>query len=316
MATTYTTIWRLAQLEPLDPTTSGSWGTIQEATMQLMEQGSVGITPIDLTGETAVTLTTANNAPDQARLSTLNFTGALTGACTVTIPNIARWGWVVNNTTGGENVVLQTSGPSATLTVPPGQMYVWQCDGSNNVTAPVFGSAGTFTVESGGLVVLAGGVTVGSGTAAIGATANNGVSLTGTAGNDAPSAGQVGEFISSQILRSAAIACGSNVAGTVTSISLTAGDWDVWGSVGLDVTGNASLSQGWISTVANVIPPNPNAGAQAAIAFAAASMTGTLLPVGQRVLNLAGTTTVYLGIEATFTGNGTCYGFIGARRRR
>ncbi len=129
MPTTYSAIWRSAQLVSLDPAVRSVWGPIVDEWPVLAEQGAVGNTPIPLTG-TAVSLTTANNAPDQARLAMWNFTGALTANCTVTIPPIARVGYATNNTTGSHNVIL-TTGSGTTLTLAPGLSYMWTCDGTN-----------------------------------------------------------------------------------------------------------------------------------------------------------------------------------------
>jgi hypothetical protein len=130
MATTYTQIWRLAVMQPGDPNVKNSWGTIQDSTMPLMEQGAVGNTPISIAALTSYTLSTADNAADQGRLALYNFIGAITGDCTVTIPAVARIGWVTNSTTGTHNVIL-TTGSGTSLTVAPGFTYFWTCDGTN-----------------------------------------------------------------------------------------------------------------------------------------------------------------------------------------
>lgn len=133
MATTYTSIFRLAILQTGDPATNNTWGVVQDATMPLIEQGAVGTTPVNIAGLTTYSLTTANNATDQARYLVQQYAGALTGACTVTIPNLAKVGWAQNNTTGGFNVILSAGGTTATIP-PDGQWYMFAGDGSANIT--------------------------------------------------------------------------------------------------------------------------------------------------------------------------------------
>lgn len=136
--TTFTTLWRLAVITPFDPAVKDSWGPIQDATMPLMEQGAVGLTSVNIAGLTSVSLTTANNATDQARYLVQNYTGALSGDCTVTVPNLQRIGWAQNSTTGGFNVILSAGGTTVTLP-PDGVMRLYVSDGATNITLPPVG---------------------------------------------------------------------------------------------------------------------------------------------------------------------------------
>ncbi len=145
--------------------------------------------------------------------------------------------------------------------------------------------------------------------------------IVGTTTNDNAGAGKVGEFIESEVLVGAAVSLTSTVSKDITTISLTAGDWDVSGAVAL-TTNAATITQvvsGWITTTANTQPTTPNKGAivvtepQASAGFG----SGYATPVGTIRLSLSGTTTVSLGINANFsinTANG--YGYIRARRMR
>src|SRR5216684_1358028 len=62
----------------------------------------------------------------------------------------------------------------------------------------------------------------------------------GTATNDNAAAGKVGEYISSTIATGSSVTLTTNTTANVTSISLTAGDWDVTGAV--DFTFGATTS--------------------------------------------------------------------------
>src|SRR6185503_11854449 len=119
---------------PLDPAVKNAWGTIINNMMACIEQGGAGNAPISIAGLTTYSTSIANDATDQSRLKMLNFTGALAADCTVTIPAIARLGWVTNSTTGGHNVILTTGG-GTTLTVPAGATVLWTCDATNVIAA-------------------------------------------------------------------------------------------------------------------------------------------------------------------------------------
>lgn len=126
--------------------------------MSLMEQGAVGITPVALSGS-AVTLTTANNASDQARYLVQQYTGVLSGVCTVTLPNVFRVGWAQNTTSGGFAVRL-TCGGGTTFSVPDdGNFYFYYSDGGGNIVTPGIGFSAVQTtggINAGGNLAVSG----------------------------------------------------------------------------------------------------------------------------------------------------------------
>lgn len=252
--------------------------------------------------DTNVSLEADGTNGDQAVYLVYNFTGALTADRTVTLPANAKVGYAINATTGGHNVILSAGG--TTLSVANAGWNFFYCDGTN-VTTPQLG-----------IWKVLGALTMGSGSAQVTGGTNNGVALTGSNTNDSASAGQVGEFISAEVASGSAVAVGNNTAGNIASISLTAGDWDVWGNIGVTFSGGAGTgATGWISTTSAAVPTDfSNGGAFASIS--GTTMSAAVFPTGTRRLSLASTTTVYLSILAVFTSSATGYGFIGARRRR
>lgn len=141
--------------------------------------------------------------------------------------------------------------------------------------------------------------------------------LVGTTTNDSAAAGYVGQEIISTVTRAggATIALTTTVAANITSVSLTAGDWDVSGFIGFatGTTTNMTLADGSISTVSATagIPlfhVNTQGVTQAADSF--------VWMAPQRV-SLSATTTYYLVGSATF-GSSTvsAYGTLRARRMR
>lgn len=80
--------------------------------------------------------------------------------------------------------------------------------------------------------------------------------IVGTTTNDNAAAGKVGEFISSVILQAGAISVASGGAHNLTSISLTAGDWDVYGNITFipAASTNATLLAVWTSATSATAP--------------------------------------------------------------
>lgn len=107
---------------------------------------------------------------------------------------------------------------------------------------------------------------------------------------------------------------------SVTALSLTAGDYDVWGTVAYTAGSltTATAFQGSIGQSNNSLGTIPNSGAyaQSGASVAAAGLM-PVMPIGQIRVPLGSTTTVYLVAQSTFaTSTLTAYGFLGARRRR
>ena len=142
----------------------------------------------------------------------------------------------------------------------------------------------------------------------------------GTNTNDNAVAGNIGEYVFSQVASGAAVVLSSGVAADITSIPLTAGDWDVWGNVASAPAGSSTTSviRGWINTASATDPGQPNAGAYCLQQGAIAAGLGQVLPTGATRISLgAGGGTVYLSTKITFaTSTMGAYGFLGARRAR
>jgi hypothetical protein len=140
--------------------------------------------------------------------------------------------------------------------------------------------------------------------------------LKGTVTNDDAVAGDIGELVSSLVASGAAVALVSETGKNVTSISLTAGDWDVEGNVNLVAAGATvtAMSAG-ISDTSITVPVDGSEvynGQQSTVA----SFTGSITMPRKRI-SLAATTTIYLVTKATFSAGGiSAFGSINARRVR
>ncbi len=142
--------------------------------------------------------------------------------------------------------------------------------------------------------------------------------IPGTRTNDSASAGNCGEYISSTVLVGSAVSLVSGTATNITSISLTAGDWDVSGNIAFVGAAGTTATTGvaTINTTSGTAPTIPGAGAYNRVVVSAVNST-IVLPTGSTRISLASTTTVYLiGASAFSGGTSTAYGFIGARRAR
>jgi hypothetical protein len=136
-----------------------------------------------------------------------------------------------------------------------------------------------------------------------------------TSGADA-AAGQIGEVISSIV--TTPLALGNGVATNITSIALTAGDWDVQGEVWITFAPAITSFVGWIS------PTTASAGSSAAInasrftiAGAAGFLAGSAaFPLRPARVSLSAPATYYLGVNASGGATNTAWGNIWARRVR
>jgi len=137
--------------------------------------------------------------------------------------------------------------------------------------------------------------------------------IIGTAAGDNAGAGFVGQFVTSVISSGSAISLTNNTIANVTSISLTAGDWDVWGNVTyLGNTGTVTYFDGWVSSTS---ASQPDASLFAQIGYSSTGNNNGMC-VPQIRFNLGSTTTIYLSVVAGFNMALTACGGIYARRVR
>ena len=148
-----------------------------------------------------------------------------------------------------------------------------------------------------------------------------GTDMTGTNTNDNAAAGEIGEFIDSQLPLASAVALTTSVTANITSISLTAGDWDVSAIANFLPAGSTNITQliGGISTTSATIDPSDNFFRHTQLNFPSfvpgASASGVPTPVVR--ISVATTTTIYLVARGLFTVSTLSgYGRISARRVR
>lgn len=119
------------------PTTGelvGTWGdVINNGLTQLVEDAIAGTVSVAMT-DANKTLSTANEAVDEARHMFINLTGALTATRNVVCPSVSKLYFVSNNTSGGQSIVFKTAAGTG-VTVANGTRIALYCDGANVLEA-------------------------------------------------------------------------------------------------------------------------------------------------------------------------------------
>jgi hypothetical protein len=143
----------------------------------------------------------------------------------------------------------------------------------------------------------------------------------GTATNDSATAGEVGQFVEGTAA-AASISMTSTVAVNITSISLTAGDWDVSAILYFSPAASTTLTSAAASTSLSTGALDATSGRVNEAGFGAIVLGVGLgvslsLPIPKARFSLAVTTTIYLVGYANFgVSTMTAGGDITARRRR
>lgn len=147
-----------------------------------------------------------------------------------------------------------------------------------------------------------------SGTASI--TFNSTTGIVGTTTDDSAATGSVGELLTAT---GSGVAMTTTVAVNITSLSVTAGDWDIWAWFEFYESAFAyTRCEASISTTSATTGATPTIIGSAALL--ASQYSG---PVAAQRFSFSGTTTVYLVGKCTFgSGTSTARGTIYARRRR
>lgn len=161
----------------------------------------------------------------------------------------------------------------------------------------------------------------GSGVIKLSATTGTSVKgqFLGTTTNDNAVAGRVGEYIEATVASASAIILTTGAALNMTSISLTAGDWDVTGAIYFNLGGATSITRliASLSTTTNTLNLAPGYFADWEQAAAVPGGNQISKSVSSQRFSLASTTTIYLVGFAVFTaGPATEWGKLSARRVR
>lgn len=160
MPSSYTPLLRLVL--PVTGELTGTWGdTVNNGITPLVEAAIAGTANVSMT-DANHTLSTANEATDEARQAVINLTGALTASRNVVCPASSKLYIVRNATTGGFPIVFKTAAGTG-ITVANGTTRFLRCDGTSVVEA--FNEFGGHAATAGnvtGVVAVVNGGTGGS----------------------------------------------------------------------------------------------------------------------------------------------------------
>jgi hypothetical protein len=143
--------------------------------------------------------------------------------------------------------------------------------------------------------------------------------IQGTGTNDSASSGNLGEFVSATIATGSAVPLTSSTIANVTSISLTAGDWDVWFSGYFNAAASTTLTSLQMSMSSANNTMDLTAGKFGSLGNQSTNAGGNPISVSGGVFrfSLAGTTSVFLNALSVFgTSTNAAWGTLQARRVR
>lgn len=139
------------------------------------------------------------------------------------------------------------------------------------------------------------------------------VTIKGSQTNDAAAAGFVGEYVSNS---ATGVSLTSGAITNISSISLTAGDWDVQGEVDFVPAGTTVMTLQFASVNTSATTNGPM-GQRTSINGSQTAGAGSNLTTPTWRVSLAATTTIYVNALGNFTtSTATANGFIRARRIR
>lgn len=232
-----------------------------------------------------------NNNAGNANIMTLDNTGILT----LFKPPVVK-----GSTSGTITLAATAIAGSNTLTLPAATDTLVGKATTDTLTNKTFDSAGSGNSLSVSSVVVSRG------------------QFPGTATNDNATAGNVGEYVSS-VVASPGVSLTTNVVTNLTSISLTAGDWDVScnpkflvGATTVVVFNRVSIGTTSAALSGDYVSQDYGTAGQANSAIADRGLS-----LGSVRMSLSGTTTVYCAAQSSFTtSTNSVYGILSARRVR
>jgi len=195
-----------------------------------------------------------------------------------------------------------------------GSFNVLLGNGAGGIVGAAPGASGGFLISSGASSNPAFGNTVSTLTATGLITPSTTAGIKGTTAADNANAGSVGELLTNS---ASGTSLSTGVAANCASVSLTAGDWDVWGTIEFDAGATTTISYlaADINTVSATFNATVGNSQQLVSTFTTGSTNALTTPVVR--INVSSTTTAYLiGLSNFATSTMTCKGAINARRVR
>ena len=143
--------------------------------------------------------------------------------------------------------------------------------------------------------------------------------IPGVTTNSSAPTGYIGEYVESIVAQGAAVSLTTGVVTNITSISLTAGDWDVSGVIIMDsgATTNVTRVMGGINSTSGTVDTSKSYYSHVHSGYVPGGGQFRGMPLNTSRFSLSATTTIYLLALSNFTvSTCTAYGTISARRVR
>lgn len=133
----------LGFLEMATGNDNNAWGSNANASVfQVFEDAIANVLSSAVTGGTLdLSGSPPPAAASQVRYAALIFTGTLTSNQILKVPNLTKWWWVSNQTSGAYTLTIKTPSGSASAAIPQNSGWqLVQCDGANNLIVSPFNS--------------------------------------------------------------------------------------------------------------------------------------------------------------------------------
>lgn len=300
-------------------TAAATYLTISNASATYLTQSAAAATYLTISNAASIYLTQSSAASTYAPIASPTFTGtpaAPTAATATNTTQLATTAYVVAK--------LATPTPIGSTTANTGAFTTLSA--SSTVSGTGFSTYLASPPAIGGTAPAAGAFTTLSSTGNFTPSQTNGI--VGTTTNNNANAGSVGEFICAQVTNGGSpTGCATNVStpvalttatpANVTSISLTAGDWDVQGWIGFigGATTTVTFAGSSVSTTSATVGLQAISFTNGVAVFGSVGIIGLTAP--KLRVSAASTITVYLVTNQSFgTSTMSATGFIGARRVR
>lgn len=268
------------------------------------------------------TVTAGTLAPIAANTVLSNFTGSSAAPAAFAVPSCSTANSALQYTSGtglscGTTFALTSGNLSQFAATTSAQLLGVLSDETGSGLA-VFGTSPSLTTPTiagaslsgtfSGTPTFSGAVTF---TSTI--TPSQTAGIVGTTTNNNANAGSVGEYAENT---TSGTALTNGVAANATSVSLTAGDWDVSCEVTYTAAGGA-IPTGLQQSISTTSATGGGSGRQTLWTLSFAANSTNVMPTPRVRLSLSGTTTTYCTASALFSsGTVTAAGFIRARRVR
>lgn len=120
---------------------NNAWGSnLNSYAIQILEDAIANVLTSTVTGGTLdLSTSPPPAAPSQARYAALAFTGTLASNQVVQVPNLIKFWWVLNGTSGAYTLKIKTPSGTASTAIPQNSgLQLVYCDGANGIVVMPF----------------------------------------------------------------------------------------------------------------------------------------------------------------------------------